>query len=146
MTSESINSNGCFAVKLVEHVRTSLSNNGLKFSTISTDEVQVLMFSGTKFEITIRIFFGDTYLTFQGTLPVTISTAALPDLLIYLNSLNVTVPIGNYEIHPGFRLVAFKVGICVPPEPTVDQLSNVVSLVFQSLELISSEVLKFGAK
>lgn len=146
MTSEHINADGGFAIRLVEYVRTSLSNNGLKFSTTSSDTVQVLMFSGSKFEITMRIFCGDTYLTLHGTLPVTISAEVLPELLIYLNSLNITTPIGSYEIHPEFRLVAFKVGMCVPPEPTSDQLSTVVDLVLHYLDSISSEVLKFGVR
>ena len=135
-----------FTLKLVEYVRTSLSQKGLIFSTDSSETVQILMFNGSKLQITIRLFCGASYLTLHGALPVIISATAIPDLIIYLNSLSATIPIGNYEIHPLSRLVAFKVGLCVPPEPTIDQLSSIINIILQSLDSISSEVLNFGEK
>lgn len=146
MTPENLKPEASFETKLVEHVRTSLSEKGIKLATTSSDNVQVLYFGGSKLEITVRIFCGDTYLTLHGTLPITMSKAVLPDLLVYLNSLSATIPIGNYEIHPESRIVAFKVGVLIPPAPTADQLSTLVYLVVESLDSISNRALEFGAK
>lgn len=109
---------------LLAYVVTSLTSQGFIFTESVINDVPVLHFTGSKYQITANIFCGSQFLTFHAVLPFAVSELISGKVVQELNTINIGLPIGGFELHQG--RILFKTGLTIPPKPSPTELATII--------------------
>lgn len=127
---------------LLAHVGDALSVNGYKYSVDDSNKTISLGFSGSMFNISVFIFCGSGFLTFQARLPIVVKEKHADRLTLLANDLSVSLPIGGFELNRKLGYFFFKVGRYTFSFPDKEEIDTMLSLAVSSIDSASAAVNK----
>lgn len=123
-----------------DRVEEALAAKGYKFSRAEGQNSIVLLFTGKRYDLRCWIYCGSNYLSFHASLPMVLEKECHATMLELLNKLSYRIPVGGFEIYSDLGRIRFKVGMIIPPVPSLDGIESLLLLCISSIDRATDEI------